>query len=136
MPSIPANNTCSLLGCHNPRSKLNTLCLQHGGGDSAEPRNSDKVYKTASWQSIRKRQISMQPLCQSCLLRGIVTPANTVDHVFPWNQIGEHAFTHNIFQSLCPECHSYKTGQEQQGKYEHYTDKLTVYGKLDYFYEK
>lgn len=104
--------------------------------DNPPPRQSDSVYKSAAWESARKRQLSTQPLCQSCLIRGIVQPANTVDHVFPWKHIGKHAFTHNIFQSLCANCHSHKTGQELRGKYEHYTDKVTIYQKSDFFYEK
>jgi hypothetical protein len=47
----------------------------------------------------------------------MVTQAVHVDHVFAWNQLGKDAFYNNLFQSLCPECHSYKTGQEQKGIY-------------------
>ena len=47
--------------------------------------------------------------------------AKHVDHVFPWRQIGKQAFLRNIFQSLCHECHSYKSGQEKRGVFEHYT---------------
>jgi 5-methylcytosine-specific restriction endonuclease McrA len=56
--------------------------------------------------------------------------AKHVDHVFPWRQVGKHAFLHNIFQSLCGPCHSYKTGQEKHGMIEHYTptgvENLTI----------
>ena len=135
MPSVPTTTKCQHLGCKQERSKMNSYCIEHGGVDALK-RPSDSVYKTAVWQSIRTRQLSLQPLCQACLLRGKVTQANTVDHVFPWQQIGGNSFLRNIFQSLCPECHSVKTGQEQSGKFEHYTDKITVYQKTDYFYEK
>jgi hypothetical protein len=55
--------------------------------------------------------------------RGKIEAAKHVDHVFPWRQIGQHAFLNNLFQSLCPECHSYKTGQEKQGVFLYYTPK-------------
>lgn len=136
MPSVPTSGKCSMLGCKNAKSKLTTLCVPHGGYDSQPVSGSYKAYRNPAWYSIRARQLGTQPLCQSCLLRGLVRPATTVDHVFPWRLIGPHAFKHNIFQSLCSECHSYKTGQEQRGKFEHYTDKVTVYEKSDYFYER
>lgn len=116
MPYAPFNSKCGHLGCNNPRSKLNGFCLEHGGKQYTI-KESDSRYKTPAWKSIRKRQLSIQPLCQSCLSNGRVEAAKHVDHVFPWRQIGDHAFLHNIFQSLCPECHSYKTGQERQGNY-------------------
>ena len=66
------------------------------------------------------RQLSMQPLCQSCLTRGIVTPATEVDHVFPWRRIGPQAFYRNLFQSLCHDCHSSKTQDERRGVFIHW----------------
>lgn len=116
MPFAPTNKRCSHLGCNNLRSKLNSYCLEHGGKQTVV-KESDSAYKTPTWKSIRARQISLQPLCQACLSQGRVTAAKHVDHVFPWRQIGEKAFVHNLFQSLCPEHHSYKTGQEKHGTF-------------------
>ena len=94
-------------------------------------REVNSVYQTPAWRSLRQRQLSIQPLCQACLCRGRVEAAKHVDHVFPWKQIGKGSFLKNIFQSLCPECHSYKTGQEKAGVFEHYTstgvEKLTAH---------
>jgi hypothetical protein len=114
MPYAPFNTKCNELGCKEPRSKLNGFCIKHGGKQSIV-KDTDKRYKTPAWASIRKRQLSLQPLCQACLSKGMIEAAKHVDHVFPWRQIGEHAFLHNLFQSLCPEHHSYKTGKERQG---------------------
>lgn len=122
MPSTPINNKCQHLGCQNLKSKLNAYCLEHGGKDTVV-RDYDSVYQTPAWRSIRQRQLSIQPLCQGCLSRGRVEAAKHVDHVFPWRQIGKQAFLRNIFQSLCPECHSYKTGQEKQGAFLHFTSE-------------
>ena len=116
MPYAPFNDKCGHLGCKEPRSKLNSFCMAHGGKQYII-KESDSRYKTPAWQSIRKRQLSIQPLCQACLSQGKIEAAKHVDHVFPWKQIGDHAFMHNIFQSLCPECHSYKTGQEKHGNF-------------------
>ena len=132
MPISPYNKKCSELGCKNPRSKLNSFCSDHGGKEYVS-KESDSIYQTPFWKSQRARQLSIQPLCQGCLTRGIVASAKHVDHVFAWKHIGRHAFTQNIFQSLCHNCHSYKTGLEKQGIYEHYTHEGVIqYTEHDY----
>jgi len=132
MPYLPSNHKCAHFGCATPRSKLNTFCSEHGGKEFVS-KESDSAYQTPAWRSVRQRQLSVQPLCQGCLSRGRVEQANHVDHVFPWRQIGKQAFMHNIFQSLCQACHSYKTGQEKQGVYEHYTTEgVRLLNKHDY----
>lgn len=112
MPYTPYNTQCSMLGCKNTKSKLNSYCIEHGGREYTGKR--DGAYESKLWKATRARQLSLQPLCQGCLHKGIITAAQHVDHVFPWRQIGEEAFTRNIFQSLCPEHHSYKTGKEKK----------------------
>ena len=132
MPTYPANLLCSHLGCKEHRSQLSGLCTKHGGKNYVI-NEDDKVYRTAQWRSVRARQISTQPLCQSCLVRGVVTQGNQVDHVFPHRRIGRESFTHNLFQTLCQPCHSYKTGQEKQGRFECYRGgTVQVYGENDY----
>jgi 5-methylcytosine-specific restriction protein A len=124
MPSVPKATKCSHLGCPNTRSKLNTFCLEHGGLQHTN-HGKENQYGNPAWRTIRRAQLSKQPLCQSCLINGQIVSANHVDHVFPWRQIGEHSFLHNIFQSLCHECHSYKTGQERKGVYYHFSTQGT-----------
>ena len=132
MPYLPTSKTCSELNCKNNRSKLNSFCTKHGGLNfTVNKLNSE--YHTRAWKSIRQRQLSIQPLCQACLLDNKVETAQHIDHVFPWKQIGPHAFLHNIYQSLCLEHHSHKTQLEQQGKYIHYTkEKALELTQADY----
>ena len=135
MPTYPRNNQCSELGCKEPRSRLNSYCEKHGGIDNLPRRETDSVYQTPAWKTVRQRQLSMQPLCQACLSRGIVEQAQHVDHVFAWKHIGKHAFLNNIFQSLCHADHSTKTGLEKQGIYTHYAHEgERAYTKDDYAY--
>jgi 5-methylcytosine-specific restriction endonuclease McrA len=132
MPYLPSNTKCAQLGCKELRSKLNTYCLQHGGKEWVKT-ESASIYQTPAWRIIRDRQLSLQPLCQACLLDGHVEIGNHVDHVFPWKHIGNKAFLNNVFQTLCIAHHSHKTGQERQGNYEHYTTGgLKVYTEHDY----
>jgi hypothetical protein len=134
MPTVPATTQCAHLGCKAHRSKLNSYCSEHGGIEYTE-RNGDGPYHTKAWDVIRKTQLSRQPLCQSCLSRGHIHQALHVDHLFPWRVVGGHAFRHNIFQSLCVECHSHKTSLERKGQIHHYTTEGTVvYVIEDYGY--
>ncbi len=128
MPTVPRNAKCATLGCNNPRARLSAQCTEHGGRDKWESkyngtearRDSNGMYNTPQWKRHRTAQLSRSPMCAACLLQGIVTPATTVDHVFPWVQIGKHAFFHNVFQSLCAGCHTHKTHLEQRGIFRHY----------------
>lgn len=109
--------------------------MEHGGktyNRSAKRKEVNAQYNSALWQRLRVIQLSKQPLCQACIVRGKVTQATVVDHLFPWNQIGKEAFVANAFQSLCPECHSVKTGLEQQGIFRYYTDPPKDYGLQDW----
>ena len=64
---------------------------------------------------MRAAQLSRQPLCQGCKIQGLIRAASVVDHVWPWRRIAPEAFRVNRLQSLCPDCHSVKTGLESRG---------------------
>ena len=138
MPIVPSNSKCAHLGCKNTRSPINVYCMEHGGKETRRYVADDKrkennsMYATRQWQSLRARQLSKQPICQSCFTRGVITQANHVDHVFPWTHIGKQAFYQNLFQSLCHECHSHKTGLEKRGVYRHYTSVIHDFSPRDY----
>jgi len=131
MPTVPRQEKCAHLGCKEHRSRLNTYCMNHGGLDNLAYRETDSLYSSARWRTIRQTQISRQPLCQSCLLNGRVEVAKHIDHVFPWKAIGEGAFSLNLMQSLCLECHSHKTALERQGICLHYAPEGVVQYRLE-----
>ena len=64
---------------------------------------------------MRQAQLSRFPLCAGCQDRGQIRAASVADHVWPWRRIGPEAFQVNRLQSLCPDCHSVKTGLESRG---------------------
>jgi 5-methylcytosine-specific restriction protein A len=141
VPYVPSTTICSMLGCKNTKGKISSLCIEHGGIDrrvfkgtySDERLKDSALYQTSFWKRKRTLQLSIQPLCQSCLLQGIVAQAVAVDHVFPWRVIQGDAFYINLFQSLCTPCHSTKTAYEQAGIYIHYTPVSQVrHSKMDY----
>ena len=124
MPTLPRYTKCSHLGCQGERSRYNTFCLAHGGKNTLkitkQRAENNAMYQTNMWRTLRQRQLSMHPLCASCLDNNKVTQAHHVDHVFPWTHIGESAFYTNLFQSLCAPCHSDKTYYESKGIIKHY----------------
>ena len=140
MPTAPFNSKCSHLGCNNPRSKHNGFCIEHGGRDTyntkynttAERKAFNSKYGTRAWKKQRMAQLTRYPMCAGCLAEGRVIAAEHVDHIFPWMHIGDHAFTRNIFQSLCPACHSSKTSLESKGIFRMYGTPHKDYGLKDY----
>ena len=125
MPNLP-KPVCDTLGCKNPSVVHSRFCLDHAPAYKRQA--TTDLYNSAAWATLRKVQISKQPLCQACLLDGKIASAQHVDHVFPWHTIGKQAFRANLFQSLCGPCHSRKTGLEQKGVFRHYRPD----GALDY----
>jgi 5-methylcytosine-specific restriction protein A len=133
MPSIPLDQ-CATYQCKAPSIRGSVYCIDHAPIKQVSKTREafNAPYKTAAWAAIRARQLSTSPLCAACLIDGRITQANHVDHVFPWAAIGPHAFTQNLFQSLCPECHGIKSGLEKRGVFRHYTDKAHDYTAQDY----
>ena len=138
MPTLPFNNKCASLGCPDNRSRLSTFCIKHGGRDTyvakqtIERKKFNSMYASMGWRKLRTAKLSMQPLCQACLITGIVMPASQVDHVFSWSAIGKDAFYRNLFQCLCHSCHSDKTQLERQGVYRHYNGNVMDHSIEDY----
>jgi 5-methylcytosine-specific restriction protein A len=135
MPSIPLDQ-CASYHCKAPSIKGSVYCTDHAPiQKTSKTREAfNAPYKSKAWAAIRARQLSREPLCAACKLEGRINQANHVDHVFPWAAIGEQAFTRNLFQSLCPECHGIKSGLEKRGLFRHYTDKAQDFTIEDYAY--
>lgn len=63
-------------------------------------------YDSAEWRNLRTEFLSANPLCEWCLLVGIVTAANTVDHRQPRRTHPQLALTWSNLRSSCGPCHS------------------------------
>jgi 5-methylcytosine-specific restriction enzyme A len=66
-------------------------------------------YCTSRWQKLRAAKLSHDPLCYVCRLRGVLVPANTVDHIRPIRDGGEPFPDLDGLMSLCERCHNEKT---------------------------
>jgi len=56
------------------------------------------------WRLIRKSFLSAHPLCEMCLVRGVMIPATDVHHIHPVKAGGTHEWSN--LRSLCKSCHS------------------------------
>lgn len=132
MPSTPINTKCRELGCKNPKTYRSTFCEEHGGGMTEKGKQNSKLYSTAYWKKKRASQLSKQPLCACCLLQGKIVQAQAIDHVFPHRRDNDK-FRNNLFQSLCVECHTNKTIEENKGNYLYYSPNgIIQYTDADY----
>lgn len=72
---------------------------------------ADWPYSTARWQRLRLAHLSLYPACEGCKERGVLTRANTVDHVLAMSEGGPAFPGHDGLRSYCPACHSAKTAR-------------------------
>ena len=73
-------------------------------------------YKRAVWLRIRGLRLAETPLCKTCEENGVVTAADTVDHVKPHRGDPGLFFWYANTQSLCTSCHnSRKQSEEARG---------------------
>ncbi len=115
MPTIPRSR-CAALRCTLSSVPGSSMCADHAPARRQAPSREDlHQYKTKAWQTMRQAQLSRQPMCAGCKDRGQIRAASVIDHVWPWRAIGLEAFRVNRLQSLCPDCHSTKTGLESRG---------------------
>src|SRR5688572_5778208 len=80
------------------------------------------LYKTARWQRLRDYQLSLQPLCEFCLITEDVTAANVVDHKRKHDGDLELFYDPSNLQSLCKHHHDSAKQMMERGK------KVVTYG--------
>jgi 5-methylcytosine-specific restriction protein A len=87
---------------------LNRRCLVHSKERDGVIHNKDRkrVYNSNRWRYLRRKQLSLNPLCQVC---GEL--ATEVHHVIPLAANGK-AYDLDNLKSICTSCHSKATRQE------------------------
>ena len=73
---------------------------------------STKFYQSPAWRKLRALKISMNPFCEKCEAKGIVTQAKEIDHIKPIRQGGEPLAMNNLM-SMCTPCHAAKSATEK-----------------------
>lgn len=86
-----------------------------------------KYYNTTEWKKLREAYLKQHPVCEECLNKGKVTPAEDIHHRISPFKNGECnkalLLDYNNLMSLCKKCHNmihskqnnpnYKTVEEQ-----------------------
>ncbi len=72
-----------------------------------------KWYRTAAWQSIRKRRMAADPLCVRCLAHGKTVPTTTINHIKPHRGDRALFFCYGNTESVCADCHDRHIQREE-----------------------
>lgn len=73
---------------------------------------SQKIYNSKTWKQLRNSYFAENPLCERCLEKGIIKPAEQVHHVQPfltgktYEEKMQLAYDYNNLMSVCKQCHS------------------------------
>ncbi len=73
--------------------------------------NTD-FYQSRKWRPLRALKLQKDPLCEECMRKGMLVPAQMVDHIIPINKGGAPLDLNNL-QSLCNHCHAVKTARDK-----------------------
>lgn len=75
----------------------------------------DPFYLSKAWREIREVALCRDNyLCQRCLQRGHLTPADLVHHVLPRDTHPKLELVLDNLQSVCMGCHAQLHGMEQE----------------------
>jgi len=78
-------------------------------------RSSAKRGYDAAWRRLRDAYVAEHPECEDCLLRGLHTPAREVDHVIPFQGLGDPLrLDKRNLRSLCRRHHARKTAADKR----------------------
>lgn len=78
-----------------PRLSLHEAKLERG-----------RFYASGRWRRLRALKLATDPLCQECLLKGKLEPADTVHHIHERLQRPDLALEIENLLSVCASCHS------------------------------
>ena len=70
-----------------------------------------KVYQNSRWKRLRAAKFANNPLCEDCLLKGIIKQTEEIHHIIPFDvednieKLESLAYNYDNLISLCIECH-------------------------------
>lgn len=79
--------------------------------DTANRQARMKIYQSVRWKKLREAKLVESPLCEICLQRDMVIPAEDVHHIISFmtteDSVERHrlAYDYDNLQSLCKQCH-------------------------------
>lgn len=92
----------------------------------------DTIYHSMKWRNLRNSYIKKHPLCEICLAKGKIVPAEDVHHNYSFqnyqgDEMIEAAYDPNNLVSLCKQCHAemHKGNKRAYGEAKRLIEKLT-----------
>lgn len=96
--------------CQNKQRERHRLYDKH-----IRDKDTASFYSSSAWQKIREQAlIRDKGLCQHCLKKQRITHADMVDHIIPIKVMWEYRLDLDNLQSLCNQCHVYKTLEDKK----------------------
>lgn len=65
-----------------------------------------KFYKTTAWKRAREQVLYANPMCTTCLEKGILTPAKIVHHIVELRDNWDLRLEISNLEGSCRECHN------------------------------
>lgn len=84
---------CGIRDCDEHRRKDERLSASRRGYDS-------------NWRRLREQVLNDEPLCNSCLAKGTITPATDVHHKKPIRTHPELRLVRSNLVAYCAPCHN------------------------------
>lgn len=98
-------------GCGKLRSKPGrcSACMRPANKKKNQRTNARTVYQTVRWRNLRARVLAQEPDCMVC-----GRPANTVDHIEPFEGAADPlAWDESNLQALCAVHHGQKDAKRR-----------------------
>ena len=122
MAYIDHRPPCKMPGCP-ARADKKGYCISHQQHNALKAKEYDKnrrnekkskVYYSSAWRKLRKRVLSISPLCVSCRCKGRYVVGVIVDHLVPFEDENDPlAFDIDNLYPLCRACHNIVTPREK-----------------------
>lgn len=62
-------------------------------------------YNTKAWKELRIMKLNLNPICEECERKGMVTPAQVINHIRPVTTHPDLKLELSNLESLCSYCH-------------------------------
>lgn len=73
-----------------------------------------KLYQSDAWRRIRKEVLETHPLCERCLIEGLLVKATVVDHKIDIIDDESKALDIENLSAMCVNCHNRKSMKRTQ----------------------
>ena len=102
---------CKIPRCPNPAEPGTIYCAEHKQQQSdvyniyIRDKELKNLYSKKNWRDLRARKIAASPICEICLIKGVVKAGEFVHHIKPVTGATDIITTLDKLQTTCRACH-------------------------------